>query len=338
MKTIPNAFALGTSCLGLHPSHSLDQKLYAAAEHGFKGVEIVYWDLERYSIARNISMIEGATLIRQLCRDLNLTILSLCPFENFEGTKSPLSERLAEAERWLTIARALGALHLQVPAQYGKDVVTSESTIVFELQQLADLASSSKPIINIAYEPMSWSTCYSTWEDALRLNDKVNRSNFGLCLDSFHILSKLWGDPFSVSGIYPDGPQKLEQSLRRMAKELQLEKIAYIQLSDGEKFDPPFSDTHEWYLEGEDAQFTWSKWARPFPLETGLGGYMPVAEFVRTVLRELSGEGWKGWVSMETFDRRMRDEKFKVEEGAKRAVISVQRLENELGKRLKANI
>jgi sugar phosphate isomerase/epimerase len=338
MKPIPNAFALSTSCLGLHPSHSLDQKLRATAKHGFTGIEIVYGDLERYSVARNTSMIEGAKLVRQQCYDLNLTILSLCPFENFEGTKSPISKRLEEAKRWLEIARVLGALHLQIPAQYGKNVDTSESIIVSELQQLADLASSSKPVVGIAYEPMGWSTCYSTWEDALRLNDKVNRSNFGLCLDSFHILSKLWGDPFSVSGIYSDGPQKLAASLRRMAKELPLEKIKYIQLSDGEKFEPPFSDSHKWYLEGEDAQFTWSKWARPFPLETDLGGYMPVTDFVRTVLKELGGDGWKGWVSMETFDRRMRNEGFKVDDGAKRARVSVKKLEDALKKRERANL
>lgn len=327
MKTLPNKLALSTSCLGLHPSHTLDRKLHAAATHHFSGIEIVYGDLERYSNSRNIPITTGAQQIRHLCSELNLHVLALCPFENFEGTKSPLDKRLEVAKSWLDIARTLRATHMQVPAQYGKEVIADEKAIVQELQALSDLASSEEPTITIAYEPMSWSTCYSTWEDSLRLTEKVDRANFGICLDTFHIASKLWGNPYSVSGLHKDGPEALASSLQRLLTDLPLEKLLYVQLSDMEKFDPPFSEKHEWYLEGEDAEFTWSKWARPFPLEKDLGGYMPVTEIVRKMVLD---KGFSGWVSLETFDRRMRDEGFRIEEGARRARQSIEKLEEEL--------
>jgi sugar phosphate isomerase/epimerase len=38
--TLPTSIlALSSSCLGLHPSHSLDDKVKAAAKHGLSGIE-----------------------------------------------------------------------------------------------------------------------------------------------------------------------------------------------------------------------------------------------------------------------------------------------------------
>jgi len=322
-----NKLAISTSCLGLHSSHKLDDKIRAAARHSFSGIEIVFGDLERYSNAHNIPLAKGAEEMQKLCREFKLHILSLCPLENFEGTKTLLKNRLQVANQWIDIARILGTTHIQVPAQYGQDVSTDEETIVSELQQLADLASATEPVITIAYEPMSWSTCYSTWESALHLAEAVDRPNFGICIDTFHIASKLWGDPALESGVKPNAEGELADSLNRFVEQFPLDKLFYVQLSDGERFDPLYSKAHPWYLEGEAPEFTWSKHARPFPLETDLGGYMPVAEMVQAFVVE---KGFKGWVSMETFDRRMREKEFEVEEGAIRAERSVEKLRKAL--------
>lgn len=327
MKAFDNKRAISTSSLGLHPSHSLDRKIHAAASHGFEGIEIVHADLKGYSASQNLHIMSDADQIRQLCREKGLEILSLCPFENFEGHNSPLEGRLNVAADWIKIARILGATYLQVPAQFGKDAVGDDALIVSELQQLADLGRAAEPAISIAYEPMSWSIFCSTWQDSLRLANLIDRSNFGICLDTFHVASKLWGSPYDPYGKYPNADKILAKSLRDFVQNFPLEKLFYIQLSDGERFHPPFSDEHPWCIEGEAAEFTWSKHTRPFPLEAELGGYLPVKEIVQAWVFE---KGFQGWISLGSFDRRMRDRSVEPEHCAARAETSMQRLQESL--------
>ncbi|KAF2017059.1 4-hydroxyphenylpyruvate dioxygenase [Aaosphaeria arxii CBS 175.79] len=324
-----NKFAIGTSSLGLHPTHLLDQKLHAAAKHGFTGVEIVYQDLSTYSTHHSLPILTAAQHIHTLCTTLNLTILSLCPFENYEGALSPLSSRLALASTWLTIARALQTPHIQVPAQFAQETSSTPlSTIVSDLQALADLAASESPAIRIAYEPMSWSVHHSTWESLIPLLTAVDRPNFGVCIDTFHLASKLWGNPRdAVTGKYPGADEALRDSLERFVRDFPLEKLFYIQLSDGERFEDVYSKSHPWYVEGEAMEFSWSRHGRPFPGESELGAYFPMEEMVRALVVE---KGFEGWVSFETFDRRMRGEGVGVEKCAERAERSLRWLDGEL--------
>jgi sugar phosphate isomerase/epimerase len=324
---ITNKLAIGSLSLGQHPSHALDHKIRVAAQAGFAGIEIVFSEMERFSQSNKVSICEGAGRIKAICEENNLSILSLAPFENYEGDRSPLIDRLQKATQWIEVARILHAQFLQVPAHYGADAIGDEDVLISELRQLCDLASSKKPVVSVAYEPMSWSTYHSTWESSLKLVESVARDNFGLCLDTFHIITKLWADPFAPSGKYPNADHILCDSLRRSAHEFPLEKIFFVQLSDGEKFDPPFSKQHPWYLEGEAPQFTWSKHARQFPYEADLGAYMPVAEVARAWIVET---GYTGWVSMEIFDRRMRNEDSQVEHAAMRGMESWKKLKHEL--------
>lgn len=324
---LTNKLAISTISLGQHPSHSLDHKIKAAAQAGYAGIEVVFSDLEAFSQPRGLSIAEGAQRIKALCDECHLEILALAPFENYEGDNSSLAGRLQKASHWMEIARILQAPYLQVPSQFKTDAIGDEDIIASELRQLADLGSSKQPLVSIAYEPMSWATYYPTWESSLRLVEAVNRPNFGLCLDTFHIVTKLWADPFAVSGKYPDAEAQLRQTLDRLICECPLDKIFYVQLSDGERFDPPFSKAHPSYLEGEAPQFTWSKHARPFPLETHLGGYMPVPEIVRAWVLE---KGFKGWVSMEIFDRRMREKECRPETAALRGIESWRKIQAEL--------
>ncbi|PLB45004.1 4-hydroxyphenylpyruvate dioxygenase [Aspergillus steynii IBT 23096] len=323
-----NKQALGSLSLGQHPSHSLDHKIQLTSKYGFTGIEVVFSDLQTYSDKHNISILDGAARIKQLCDANNVEVLALAPFENFEGARSPLSTRLATAKHWLAIARILKAPYVQVPSQFNPDAITDENVIVHELQQLADLGSAETPVVAIAYEYLSWGTYCSTWDTALRLVQLVNRPNFGLCLDTFHELTKLWGSPFETSGKYPSADQDLRDSLQRFKATVPLEKIFYVQLSDGERFDPPFSASHPWYVEGEAPEFTWSKHGRPFPLETSLGGYMPVPEVVKTWVLKT---GFQGWISMEVFDRQMRSREFEPETAAIRARESWRKVQAAVG-------
>ncbi|KAJ6057809.1 hypothetical protein N7460_001083 [Penicillium canescens] len=185
------------------------------------------------------------------------------------------------------------------------------------MRALADLASATKPTVSIAYEALSWGTNHSTWESALDLVNSVNRPNFGLCMDTFHEATKIWGDPSSPSGKQMYAEERLRDSLRRFVRDCPLEKLFYVQLSDGERFDPPYSVTHPWAVPGEAKEFTWSRHARPFPFESEFGGYLPIGEIARAWIVEM---GFKGWVSMEVFDRRLRDGSVSVETAARRGL------------------
>lgn len=324
---ISNKLAIGSLSLGQHASHMLDDKIRIAAKHGLRGIEVVYADLERYAASRGLSMLAGAEAIRRLCGDSGVEIVSLAPFENFEGHPSPLEPRLATAARWLDVACALGAPYLQVPAAYDEACSRDEGVIAAELRALADLAAARRPAVAIAYEPMSWSVAVPTWQAALRVIRAVGRDNFGLCLDSFHILTRLWASPFAADGRFPRADEVLAASLADFRRDFPLDRLFYVQLSDAERFDPPFSEAHPWYTEGEAAEFTWSRHGRPYPGEAEFGAYLPVGDFLKACVADT---GFKGWVSMEIFDRRMRAPSHTIETAAQRATKSWAKLLDEI--------
>lgn len=302
---IESQLAIASVSLGEHASHTLPRKIIAAAEVGFSGIEITYPDLEAYAESLSTPILDAARQIRDLCRECGILVLALVSFQNFEGHKSPLDERLKKADSWLTIARTLGARYLQVPSTYVRDINNDYEVIVSELRQLSDLARASEPVIKIAYENLAWSSHCTLWQDALRIVLEVDRDNFGLCLDSFHLSTALWADPFTSSGRQPHGDERLEEALRAFVKDCPVDKIFYVQLSDGELLDPPYSENHPWYDPNLEVGHVWSNEARPFPLETDYGAYMPVQAIAQAFLVD---KGFSGWVSLETFDRRMREE------------------------------
>jgi sugar phosphate isomerase/epimerase len=228
----------------------------------------------------------------------------------------------------MEIARVLEAPYLQIPSIYANDCSRDENIIISDLQQLADLGASHN--ISIAYEALSWGVNCSTWECALDLVNRVNRPNFGLCMDTFHEGTRVWGDNASPNGKRMNADLNLRDSLARFVRDCPVEKMFYVQLSDAERFDPPYSEVHPWALPGEAKEFTWSKHARPFPLEKELGGYLPLAQIARAWIVD---KGFEGWVSMEVFDRAMKDGSVSPEVAARRGVESWRKLKVEMGDR-----
>ena len=95
---LSNHLAIASPSLGQHKSHTLPQKISAASQNGFAGIEITYWDLEAYASSQQSNMTDAAIKIRQLCKAQNLHILAFAAFENFEGNPSPLDTRLQTAK------------------------------------------------------------------------------------------------------------------------------------------------------------------------------------------------------------------------------------------------
>lgn len=134
-----------------------------------------------------------------MCEAFRLDILSLNPFKNFEGNlQVPLQKHLETAREWLELVARVGAKSIQLPSQFLPQSTGDGAIIVSELRALADLAAQEG--ISIAYEAVAFAKFNNLWQDSLRVVQEVDRPNFGLCLDSFHIHSRIWGDVTAETG------------------------------------------------------------------------------------------------------------------------------------------
>ncbi|EXJ70131.1 uncharacterized protein A1O5_07204 [Cladophialophora psammophila CBS 110553] len=315
--------AISTISLGWHASHTLERKLAAAAAAGFQGVEMFITDLDGYATTHGITRVQAAEDIKRLCAQRNLEIVCLGSFDNFEGhpTRS-LEERLQIAREWIAMADGLGTDVIQVPSNDDKDAVGDIDTVVADLQALADLGLRQESTaiaglpVKFAYEALGWATHVADWEESLRVVERVARPNFGLCLDTYHVLARLWADPRSPTGRRPGGDAALRMSLETFrarftdpattVSSTAQTPIVYVQLSDAERLAPPILPGHAAYSEHQDGVHSWCRYGRLFPLERARGAYLPVLDVARTWLKD---SGWTdGWVSMEVFHRDMERE------------------------------
>jgi sugar phosphate isomerase/epimerase len=127
---------------------------------------------------------------------------------------------------------------------------------------------------------------------------KVDRQNVGLCLDTFQTAGGEWADPTTDSGLIEgiskeDLEQKFQQSLDNLSRTVPKDKIYLLQVSDAYKVSPPLSK--ESGKDGIMPRARWSHDYRPLPFS---GGYLPVVEVTKAILRT----GFRGWFSYEVFD------------------------------------
>ncbi|KAI5851012.1 xylose isomerase-like protein [Tricharina praecox] len=289
---IPLAYA--TPSLGMHPSHTLPQKLSAIASAGYTGFELGIDDL--VSFARSYlhnpeltstswpSLLLAAKKVRLLCapHSLNLTILMLQPFSQFEGYHGTRrAEVFEKARHWTQLMDALGCAMLQVGSNDDPAASGDTGDIVCDLRELADLVAPRK----VAYENWCWGRHVNTWKQAWDVVRETGRENIGLCLDTFQTCGGEWADPGTEDGLreLEEGErlQRWNQSMRQLEM-LPKEKIFLLQISDA--FRPPKPIERE----------QWSHSLRPPP---GMGGYLPVKDMVNAVLKT----GYRGWFSVEVF-------------------------------------
>ena len=308
--------AISTYSMGWHPSHTFERKVQAARNANVKGFELYNIDLNNYAKLHSLTRMEAAEAMSNLCRASGVTILAYGSFDNFEGNPTPLSDRLDTAKEWLQISKILGTQVIQIPANDQKDALGDDGVIVAELQALADLGQRQTPPVAFAYEALAWSTHIADWEESLRIVQLVDRPNFGLCLDTYHVLARLWADPASPDGRRPGGASSLRDSLQRFRDTCPREKIIYVQLSDGERADPPILPGHPAYRPEKHSTQSWCMHGRIFPYEEEYGAYLPLDEILRGWLIESE---WSGWVSMEVFHHSMDEENIGPEIWAERA-------------------
>ena len=225
--------SIATVCL----SGTLEDKLTAIAGAGFDGVEIFENDL--------VASAWSPRRIREQCADLGLSIDLYQPFRDFEAVPPDvLAANLRRAERKFDVMAELGADTMLVCSTVSPDAVDDDDLAAEQLHLLAERAAGRG--MRIAYEALAWGRFVNTYDHSWRIVRRAGHPALGLCLDSFHVLSR-GSDPAGIRVIPGD-------------------KLFFLQLADAPR------------LRMDVLQ--WSRHHRLFP---GQGAFDLVA-FVRHVL------------------------------------------------------
>ncbi|WP_178946202.1 bifunctional sugar phosphate isomerase/epimerase/4-hydroxyphenylpyruvate dioxygenase family protein [Kocuria sp. TGY1127_2] len=231
--------SIATVCL----SGSLRQKMRAAAAAGFDGIEIFEQDL--------VVAPETPEYIREYAAELGLTLDLYQPFRDAEGTTEEMFQgTLRRIEGKFRLMRRLGMNLMLIPSNAGTATVDDDSITASQLARLADLAATYD--IRLAYEALAWGRYVNDFEHSWRLVEAADRENLGICLDTFHILSREW-----PTDSIPDIPG---------------EKVFFVQLADAP-------------LMSLDV-LSWSRHFRVFP---GEGGFDLVDFMIKLLAGGYSG-------------------------------------------------
>ena len=184
-------------------SGTLEEKLTAAAQVGFDGVEIFENDL--------VSSATPPVDIRARAADLGLAIELYQPFRDFEGgPPDQVARHLRRAEHKFAVMADLGVGTLLVCSNVSPDAVDDDALAADHLHQLGDRAAAHG--MRIAYEALAWGRHVNDYAHAWKVVAAADHPAVGVCLDSFHVLSR----PLDPAGI----------------RDIPGDKIFFLQLSD----------------------------------------------------------------------------------------------------------
>jgi 4-hydroxyphenylpyruvate dioxygenase len=179
--------SLATVCL----SGTLEDKLAAAAAAGFEGIEVFEPDL----IASPWSPEELAAR----CADLGLVIELYQPFRDLDSAvPERFARNLRRAEHKFDVMARLGVETVLVCSSVLPDAVGDLDQLAEQLAAAAARAGDHG--LRIAYEALAWGTHVSTWDRSWDAVSRAGSASLGLCLDSFHVLSR-GGDPTGFAAV-----------------------------------------------------------------------------------------------------------------------------------------
>lgn len=339
------SMSLGWSAAG----HQLEHKLDLAHQYGYKGIELFWDDLRDLALRKfkqtpedhkltdpssepsHAAQVAAAHHIQQLCQDLDIFIICLQPFAGYEGLKDPVAKQklMEKLHRWFDLAHILETDMIQIPSSFAPAEQMSDdlSVIAQDLQEIADLGAQQNPPLRFVHEALCFGTRVDRWETSWEVVKKVDRDNFGLCLDSFNIAGRIYADPTAHTCKTGDAEEAVNKSLELMVKDLDMKKVFYVQIVDAERLATPLN-TQTFYDATLVPRMNWSRNCRLFYGEEDRGGFLPIKEIAETFFHKL---GFEGWVSLELFNRRMGDKEADVpEELARRGAISWGKLVRDL--------
>ncbi len=191
--------SIATVCL----SGTLTEKLHACAEAGFDGVEIFEPDL----IASPASPEEIAALAHRLGLSLDL----YQPFRDAEGvTETLFPAVLHRARSKFRLMQRLGVDCMLVCSNVGTATVEDDQVSAAQLRRLGEEAAAHG--VRLAFEALAWGRYVDDYRRAWQIVEQADHPAVGVCLDSFHILSKRH-DPAAI-------------------EEIPGEKVFFLQLAD----------------------------------------------------------------------------------------------------------
>lgn len=194
--------SIATVCL----SGTLAEKLRAAADAGFDGVEIFEQDL-------TVSP-HSPEQIRDRAAELGLTLDLFQPFRDFEGVpEDAFAANLRRLEAKFQLMGRLGIDTILLCSNVGTATIDDDGLFAAQLRSAGELAE--RYGVRIAYEALAWGRYVNDFEHAQRIVDLADHPSVGTCLDTFHILSRGW-DTAAVADIAA-------------------EKIFFVQLADAPK-------------------------------------------------------------------------------------------------------
>jgi 4-hydroxyphenylpyruvate dioxygenase len=175
-------------------SGTLEEKLRAADLAGFDGVEVFESDL--------VSSPLRPEDVRALAADLGLSIDLYQPFRDFEAVPPDLLARnLRRASAKLDVMERLGTTTLLVCSNCSAAAMDDDALAAAQLRELAEVAAERG--MRIAYEALAWGRHVDDYLHAWRIVAAADHPSLGLCLDSFHILSR-GTDPAGIERIPAD--------------------------------------------------------------------------------------------------------------------------------------
>jgi len=184
-------------------SGTLASKLHACAEAGFDGVEIFEPDL--------IAAPESPEEIRALADRLGLTLDLYQPLRDVEGVdETAFAEVLRRAEAKFALMQRLGMDLVLCCSNVGTATIDDDEVSSAQLRRLGDLAE--RYGVRIAFEALAWGRFVNDYRRAWEIVRGADHPAVGVCLDSFHILSR---------GHDPAGIEQIPG-----------EKIFFVQLAD----------------------------------------------------------------------------------------------------------
>ena len=179
--------SIATVCL----SGTLAEKLHACAEAGFDGVEIFEPDL--------VAAAAGPEEVAALAGRLGLTLDLYQPFRDAEGVTDAEFERvLHRARSKFRLMQRLGMDTMLVCSNVGTATVDDDEVSAAQLRRLGEEAGQYG--VRLAYEALAWGRFVDDYRRAWRIVELADHPSVGVCLDSFHILSR-GHDPADIESI-----------------------------------------------------------------------------------------------------------------------------------------
>ncbi|KAF8634752.1 hypothetical protein AX15_000718 [Amanita polypyramis BW_CC] len=334
-------FAIATLSLGTNARHYLPTKIRVASQLKYEGVEMFMPDFEVFvqevkdgqhrDLFAHLSSFSPesfsqrdlertcATALSLFCKKHHLQIPLIQPLRNFENftTDEQIDVAVDAAERWFDLMPYFGTDLMLVCSNFiedgspvAKGSTTMDAYLNMQIRAFRRLGERAvKYGVRVGYEPLAWGTVVDNWIPVWHVVSQVDMPNVGIILDSFNTLGNQYADPCMENSLKPCPFSTLLDNLALMSRTIPGDKIFFYQIGDAHRPEQPIMDKPD-----APARMTWSRASRLFPCEIvpDIGskdawkyiGFLPVIEMTRAVL----ATGYKGWWSLEVFNKSLQEE------------------------------